>query len=339
MTRAPNPPGTLRQLSWIALLALTAGPPLHARPEPAARPAALPDAAVVGRYLLQSNAWVNLHQRLLHEARFGTPPPAALAGEELARWQQAAGEYRAYVGNRHPLFDRELIALNAALSETAGPELPAGLPPPAAAALKAAMPLYRAAQWEEDDRVNRFWIALAERLLAAAAEELAEAHAKVYGVPFPTRIRVDVTSFGGQFGAYTVGEGESAHAVIASTDPGCQGFAALECLMHEPSHAIVGAETGAIGTDVVRLGKELGVRPPWNLWHAILFYTSGELTRRAFARRGVQGYQPYMLGMYEGPFRGLRQPLETHWQACLDGKLSRAEAIRRILAETAPKKE
>jgi hypothetical protein len=150
---------------------------------------------------------------------------------------------------------------------------------------------------------------------------------------------VDVTSFGWKFGAYTVGEGASAHAVIASTVKGNQGFGALESLMHEPSHAIVGADEGAIGSDLKRLSAETGLRPMASLWHAILFYTSSELTRRALARRGVD-YQPFMIGMYEhGGFAGFRAALETHWQAYLDGKVSREAALRQILVETAPAKK
>jgi hypothetical protein len=139
-------------------------------------------------------------------------------------------------------------------------------------------------------------------------------------VPFPSRIRVDVTSVAWEFGAYTVGEGDSAHAVIASTVAGTQGFGSLESLMHEPSHAVVGADTGAIGADLSKVAQELGVKPRYNLWHAILFYTSGELTRRALARRGVTSDQPFILGMYDRGFRGFREALETHWQAYLDGK-------------------
>jgi len=147
---------------------------------------------------------------------------------------------------------------------------------------------------------------------------------------------VDVCSFGWEFGSYTVGEGDSAHVVIASTVPGNQGFAALEMLMHEPSHAIVAPASGAIGSDLVRISAELGIRPYSYLWHAILFYTSGELTRRALASRGVPDYRPVILGMYERGFRDFRQALETHWQAYLDGKVTRDAAIRKILIETAP---
>ena len=327
----------LKRSSALVVAALFCGLVMTAGAAAQERPAA---PVRVGRYRLQSNPWVNLHQRLVYEARFKWDrPPAGLSGEDLAKWAKAVEDYRAYLGRRNPIFDDELKRLNATLSGTDSDKPPGPVPAAAKKVLAAAMPLYRVAQWEEDDRANRFWIAVAEPLLASAAEELAEAHAKAYATPFPKHILVDVTSFAWQFGAYTVGERESAHAVIASTEKGTQGFAALESLMHEPSHAIVDSDPEyAIGSDLKRAAAETGLKPSPNLWHAILFYTSGELTRRALARRGVRDYRPFILDMYEGPFRGLKSSLETHWQAYLDGKLSREAAVKQILVETAPAK-
>jgi len=320
----------------FALLAITASPVAHAQTKRAGKQADGNAVADVGRYHFRSNPWVNLHQRLLAEANGyeSPPPPAGLSGDELAQWVKAVERYRAFIHKRSELFDRELVRINTVLSETMGQELPKSIPDAAAVVLRAGMPLYRKAQWMEDDRANRFWVAVVTPLLVSAGEELADAHAKVYGFPFPKHILVDVCSFGGQFGAYTVGEGESAHVVVMSTNGGTQGFGSLESMMHEPSHAIVDATSWAIGSDITRLAKELNVKPRYNLWHAILFYTSGELTRQALATRGVSGYHPFILDMYRTAFAGFQQPLETHWQAYLDGKVSRDEALRQILIET-----
>jgi hypothetical protein len=290
-------------------------------------------ASAQSRWQLQSNVWVNLHQRLMYEARFGPVKPFA----DNEQWKGAIEKYRAFLGRRNPIVDKELVDMNAALSATKSAMLPDSIPRAAAAVLESAMPLYRAQQWPEDDRINRFWISVAEPMLASAGEELVAAHEKAYGRPFPKRILVDVTSYGWEFGAYTVPRGDDAHVVMQSQDnPGGEGFYALDSMLHEPSHAIVGDRSGAIGEDIARVTKETGVRPYANLWHAILFYTTGELTRRALDRRGIHDYKPIILQMYDRGFRGFRQSLETHWQAYLDGKESREAAIRQIVIETAP---
>ena len=289
----------------------------------------------VGPYRFQSNAWVNLHQRLLYEARFGPEtPPAGLSQSEQLAWNMAVGEYRTFLGGRSPINDAELIRLNASLSQVKSSSLPDSVPEPASAVLQRAMPLYRVAQWTLDDRANRFWIQVAEPMLASAGEELGDLMSKAYGAPWPKSIVVDVCSYAWEFGAYTVGEPDSAHVIIASIVPGNQGFAALEALVHEPSHVIVDGNSGAIGADINRAAAELHVKPRYNLWHAILFYTAGELTRRALAERGVPDYKPVMLAMYQRGFAGFRQPLETYWQAFLEGKISRYAAIRQIVNET-----
>jgi hypothetical protein len=314
---------------WIAF-ALT---PYAARASTTSDDARASHAIEAGRFVLQSNAWVNLHQRLLYEAQFGPVPESPFRGAGQAQWTRAVDAYRAHFGKRNPIFDAELTGLDDALAHVDGWILPGSLPDAPARILWEAMPLYRAQQWPQDDRANRAWIGQVRPLLQSAGEELAAAHARVYAVAFPRYVFVDVTATAWEFGSYAVGDGANVHAVIASTVAGNQGHAALEMVMHEASHAIVDADTGTIGGDIARISRELRMRAPHNLWHALLFYTSGELTARALAKRGVDHYRPVITDLYAGPFRGFRAPLETHWQAYLDGRLTREEAIRRILVE------
>jgi hypothetical protein len=155
------------------------------------------------------------------------------------------------------------------------------LPDAVAHALRKAAPVYRRHQWAADDRANRYWISVAVPQIASAGEVLACEHARVYGMEMPRRVIVDVASHAWEFGAYTVGDGELTRTVLSSRDAGYAGLRVTEMLLHEASHGIVGTREGAVGADITRAARELGVAPPPNLWHAVLFMTTGELARRA----------------------------------------------------------
>jgi hypothetical protein len=103
----------IRRIVLAVLLVIAAAAPLHALNERIG-----PWKVVVGRCTLQSNRWVNLHQRLMQEAMFGDPPPSALSGSELERWKGFVDRYRLFLARRDPIHNAELIALNRALSDS-----------------------------------------------------------------------------------------------------------------------------------------------------------------------------------------------------------------------------
>lgn len=262
-------------------------------------------ALLATRFELQSNFWVNLYQRLLHDSRVGA--------------------------QRSPVFDPELVAINDALSATPENEEPHGIPAAVREELVSAAPAYRKTQWPDDDRANRFWIASVEGMLHDAEAELIAEHERVYGVKWPAHVRVDVAAFAGPFGAYTTGDAKLAHTTVSSRDPSYRGFAALEMLMHESSHGVVDEWLVA---DRAKATTVEGA--PDGLWHAILFYTSGELTKRTLATRGVTDYVPYAYahGNYKrGVWPSYLPWIEKLWQAHIDGKLSRDDAIDAILKQ------
>ena len=321
-----------RPVAVLCLAAAVLSTAAHAQPS-AATADTTTTAAAVGRYDLRSGFWVSLHQTLFAVAFLGAEAP--WVGEaERPGWDAAVAAYRERFARQSPVFDHELIVTNDALSGLAeGAALPV-LPRGMAEVLASAAPAYRA-RWPADDRANRFWVAVAAALLAEAGEELVAAHEEAYGTVYPHRIVVDAAPHGGRVGAYTTTRNGFVHVTIASPQAALQGFAALEMLLHEPSHAVVGDREGEIGPEIVAASRELGVETPRDLWHAVLFRTSGELTRRALAARGV-GYTPYAEA-HDVFSRWLSPggPLEGTWDAYLAGEVPREEAIRRLVAAAA----
>jgi hypothetical protein len=292
-------------------------------------------AASAQRWQMQSNFWVNVHQTMLDAALNGRPIDATLTDSEKSAWNNAIHTYRVRFFDRSPIFDEELVRINDALS-SATDLPPEGFAEEVTKALLSASQVYRKHRWSIDDKANRFWISVAEGMLRDTGEDLAREHGRVYGAPFPERVRVDVSPAAGALGAYTTIANGLVHTTISSRDPAYQGYAALEMLLHEASHAIVGAAGGAIGPEIQSSARANGVLAPRQLWHAMLFYTSGELTRRALRERGITDYTPFMYkqAMFERAFSGLREPIEAYWQSYLDGRMARAAAIKAIVDAT-----
>jgi hypothetical protein len=114
---------------------------------------------------------------------------------------------------------------------------------------------------------------------------------------------------------------------MSSGDPRYRGLAALEMIFHEASHAMIGLLEAKLDEEAKRQGKTL---PP-DLWHAILFYSAGEITRRHVGR----DYVPYAKknGLYErGGWEIFPPVLERDWQPYLEGTLSASTAVARVVA-------
>ena len=284
-------------------------------------------------FQLQSRFWPSLHQTLMEASqRRGVENPG-VGDAERAAWDGAVAAYRERIGDRDPVRDRELIALDEALATLGDREGPKELPYQAHTALIAAAPVYLARLWEGHSRANEFWIAVATKLLEEAGDEILDAHHVVYGVAYPRKVVVDVTPHGGRFGAYT-NDQTFPHAVIGSLVPGNQGFASLESIFHETSHAVVRPFGGAVGNEIAQAEQALGKKANRQLWHAIQFHVTGELVRRALAARGV-AYTPMVIGrLWEGPFGGLQTAVTEEMEARLQGRVSLADAVKAIVERT-----
>ena len=154
-----------------------------------------------------------------------------------------------------------------------------GLRPELIEALERAAPVYRAHWWAEHDRANR----------AMDCAGHSDGAANGCGTFRTARGNLSETLAGRTGCAWTWcgTEDRSAptrrsiptHVTISSHDARNQGIYGFEVLFHESSHALAGAVTEAIAREFRDRDKPI----PRDLWHALLFYTTGEMVRRDLA--------------------------------------------------------
>jgi hypothetical protein len=277
-------------------------------------------------FSFHSNAWLNLHHFIRSHAR-GAPLKAPLSDDERQIWAAGVELYRPYA-KRDVLFDEGMVAIKGALRQAGGRRSLVGIAidRDLAAALERVMSVYEKHWWPDHDRANREWIAAARPLVEKHGPALSQAVARAYGVAWPSApIPVDVSVIAGPVGAYTTDN--PTHVTISSVDEGYRGYNALEMLFHESSHGF-----DVLYNGVARAAREHAVLVPQGLWHGILFFTAGELTRRELARHGVE-YAEYGNGsLYSnlcGP--GCRERIAEHWTPRLDGEATVAASLDAVV--------
>jgi hypothetical protein len=289
----------------------------------------------VAPWEFHSSFWMSLHQSLLADAmRLGARDISTLNGDEKTAWESSVAAYRTAAQREGDVtFAQPMVITNDALSQVTDDAIELVTDPPLADALRRAAPVYRKHWWAADDEANRFFIAYASALAREAGGELVAQHETVYRTAWPKQVRVYVTPYAGPYGAYTMkGLAGGVITTMSSRDAGYQGFRALEMLLHESSHAIVGPHNGLVARAIADAVKKHDAAPQRDLWHAILFATTGELTRRLLEARGISAYVPSSEELFTRVWPQYRKPIEQHWYSYLNGEGTLEDAIGRIVA-------
>jgi hypothetical protein len=282
---------------------------------------------------LHSSFWMSLHQTLMADAARSSPRElAGLSAEEQAAWNEAVTAYRTTGGRGDIIFANPMLITNDAVTQVADDATEPLIDAPLAAALNRAAPAYRKHWWADDDRANRFFIGYAAGMLREAGEELVRAHERVYRTAWPGQVRVYIAPYGGQFGAYTMtGRAGGVITTMSSRDSGYQGLRALEMLLHESSHAVITPTQGTVAASISASAKKHGIDAPRDLWHAILFATSSELTRQSLTERGAATYIPSSEDLFTRVWPSYREPIEKYWFPYLSGQGTLEEAIDKVV--------
>ena len=195
----------------------------------------------------------------------------------------------------------------------------------------AATPAYRACRWTAQDEKNRRWIEELKPRLAADEQKIASRLEKLYrkswnGLPIPVDI-VETVDWSGANSIIRYPAG--GHLMISS--PSYPGPSALEVVFHEASHLLMD-RNDPVQQALDKAAKAVDFRLPGDLWHVVLFYTTGEAVRRVLDDGGNPGYTPMVYAIMErGSWGRYRKALDSAWRPYLDGKRDLSEAATSLI--------
>jgi hypothetical protein len=194
----------------------------------------------------------------------------------------------------------------------------------------AATPAYKACRWAAQEEKNRRWIAELRPRLAAEESKIAPRLEQLYrkkwkGPPIP----VDVVETVDWSGANSILRGPAGgHLLISNA---YEGPAALEIVFHEASHLLMD-RNDPLRQALDSAARAAEFRPPGNLWHVVLFYTTGEAVRRILDEDGKPGYTPMVYAFFDrGIWVEYRQALESAWRPYLSGERALPEAAAGLI--------
>lgn len=194
----------------------------------------------------------------------------------------------------------------------------------------AATPAYTACRWAAQDAKNRRWIEALKPRLESDEKRLASRLEKLYqrrwdGLPIP----VDVVETVDWSGANSIlREPVTGHLLISTAN---EGPAALEVAFHEASHLLMG-RGAPLRKALEEAASAARWRLPGDLWHVVLFYTTGEAVRPFLDGKDKPAYKPMLYEIFErGTWVAYRVPLEAAWRPYIDGKRSLSESAANLV--------
>jgi hypothetical protein len=202
-----------------------------------------------------------------------------------------------------------------------------------AAVRAAAAPAYRACRWTAQDARNRRWIDDMNSRLAADEARTTARLEQLYRTSWKTLpILVDVVETVNWSGADTTWSDAGQGDILISNEPaGPSGF---ETLFHESSHVLMDRDA-PVQKALAAAATAAGVKLPNDLWHVVLFYTTGEGIRPIVEAREKTPYTPMLYGIFargNGSWTVYRELLETRWKPYVDGKETLEQSAAALVA-------
>lgn len=285
----------------------------------------------------QSSMWVNLHHHLYQQAKTKKSqnlltPDVTIDPSEQAILEAAIDFYKNNYVEFSLLFNDSLGDIKVRLSHQPDnkPLSDKMLPPILSGHLNATAAIYQKYYWSNHNKENKRWISNTKNLLKTHFVNIKSKLETQFNNPLcQTLIRFDIVAADAHWaGAYTTIT--PAHVVITSTRTNNQNLAALEMSFHEAAHVSL---LDHMKVELSAIEKTGSYKHEQGLWHAILFYTVGEITRQSYLAMGINNYQPYAYkrGLYKRIWSKYEALIVKYWQPYLDNKTTMKVALTAIL--------
>ncbi|NOU50410.1 hypothetical protein HG263_07625 [Pseudoalteromonas sp. JBTF-M23] len=275
----------------------------------------------------------NLHSFLTYSARKPQSLEAFMSDSSISdkdkqTLKNSVVQYQTFTKQKrfHPLFDRGELAL---LTEWFGKNEPLiGVNVnPVSQSYFATVGLYKEHFWQAHCQQNSIWQANLQSKLTQYGEEINQRLGQLFlgelvNVP-RHRIFAHARPFTRQ-GAFTSGREYVTH--MNTFQPSFRDWYALELLFHELSH-IPFSENERLKNGIEQTFEKHGIAEHAGIWHPILFYTVGEVTRQAIIAEHPD-YLPYAnkKSLYKGRWDYFPE-LEQHWLPYINGQVSFEQAL------------
>jgi len=197
--------------------------------------------------------------------------------------------------------------------------------------LKKFQPYFTKLYWTGIDSTNKAWLSAYKEQITKLELTVIPELERIYQTKLPAKkIRVDLTCYATWAGAYSFNTSFE-HIVYSTASKANQGDLAAEVVFHEASHFLVDKVNDKI-TLLLKDNKDS--KKCANLWHNIIFYTTGYVLEKQYKLQWKK-FEPYYVQMkFEEKIPEFKVSVEAcklYWNDYIEGKLTFDAVLKKLV--------
>lgn len=246
-----------------------------------------------------------------------------------AKMIDALKYYRDSITKKDMLFDSTMRKFSVMLA-TGKPKDAIGWQVEAMKHITAIFPFYKKRVWPSIDSANKAWVQQVKNDLSKYEELIITRLQKIYDDTMPAeKIRVDLGVYATWAGAYSYSQ-DIDHIIISTFEEANQGPLGVEIVFHEGSHFLMDRIYNTAQEYFNSKNLPNDRRQPW---HTVLFYTTGNVVKEAYASQGINFLPYYKHAKFEErrSFKVATDALALYWDAYMRGEGTQEETLKKVM--------